>query len=125
MEKMVAGISLGLVLCSSLATPSCAFVSSGLLPCSRALYAVRDASAFSTQLLSSSSSDDQEEAPTEPPIVILDEEGVTDDDTLLMQAAGEDGSLPGGLSPDQMMGLVQNPEVIELLKSPKMQDASK
>lgn len=118
---MTIGITLALVLCSLLLEPSHSFVSP--LPC-RSVHTVGDISEFSTRLLSGSD-DDDEEAPTEPPLTIMDEEGVTDDDTLLMQAANDDGSLPGGLSPDQMMGLVQNPEVIELLKSPKMQDASK
>ena len=44
---------------------------------------------------------------------------------LLNQAVGNDGNLPGGLSPDQFKGLVENPEVMTLLQSTKMQEAMK
>lgn len=62
--------------------------------------------------LFSSTDDDEEE---------LDES--MSDDALFSEAVGEDGKLPGGLSPDQMKSLVENPEILELLKSSKMQEA--
>ena len=47
------------------------------------------------------------------------------DDDLLNQAVGNDGNLPGGLSPDQFKGLIENPEVMSILQSSKMQEAMK
>lgn len=47
------------------------------------------------------------------------------DDEILNQAVGNDGNLPGGLSPDQFKELVENPEIISLLQSTKMQEAMK
>jgi hypothetical protein len=47
------------------------------------------------------------------------------DDELLNQAVGNDGNLPGGLSPDQFKGLIENPDVMMLLQSTKMQEAMK
>ncbi|CAB9507918.1 expressed unknown protein [Seminavis robusta] len=47
------------------------------------------------------------------------------DDVLLDQAVGNDGNLPGGLSPEQFKNLVENPEVMTLLQSTKMQEAMK
>jgi len=47
------------------------------------------------------------------------------DNDLLNQAVGNDGTLPGGLSPGQFKALIGNPEVMAMLSSPKMQDAMK
>lgn len=47
------------------------------------------------------------------------------DDELLNQAVGNDGNLPGGLSPDQFKGLIENPEIMSMLQSTKMQEAMK
>ena len=41
------------------------------------------------------------------------------------QAVGNDGKPPGGLSPEQFKGLVENPEIMTILQSSKMQEAMK
>jgi len=41
----------------------------------------------------------------------------------LNQAVANDGTLPGGLSPDQFQKLATNPEIMTLLQSTKMQEA--
>ena len=38
------------------------------------------------------------------------------------EAVAKDGSLPGGLSPEMLKALSSNPEVMRMLKDPKMQD---
>ena len=47
------------------------------------------------------------------------------DENIMNQAVGNDGNLPGGLSPEQFKGLVENPEVMSILQSSKMQEAMK
>lgn len=47
------------------------------------------------------------------------------DENIMNQAVGNDGTLPGGLSPDQFKGLVENPDVMTILQSSKMQEAMK
>jgi len=41
------------------------------------------------------------------------------DDTF--QATASDGNLPGGLSPEVMRALASDPEIIQMLRDPKMQ----
>jgi hypothetical protein len=48
-----------------------------------------------------------------------------DDDAILSSAVANDGTLPGGLTPDQFKQLAANEEVMELLQSAKMQEAMK
>lgn len=48
---------------------------------------------------------------------------LNDDDLERIKA--NDGSLPGGMSPEMLKRLVGNPEVMALLQSPKMQEAMK
>lgn len=38
---------------------------------------------------------------------------------------GADGKLPGGMSPEKLMQLMGNQELMALLQSPKMQDVMK
>ena len=47
---------------------------------------------------------------------------VVDEDTL-QQAVANDGTLPGGLRPEQFQKLTSNPEIMSLLQSTKMQEA--
>ena len=46
-------------------------------------------------------------------------------DEDLERIKANDGSLPGGMSPETLKRLVGNPEVMALLQSPKMQEAMK
>jgi hypothetical protein len=46
-------------------------------------------------------------------------------DEDLDQIKANDGSLPGGMSPEMLKRLMGNPEIMTLLQSPKMQDAMK
>ena len=46
---------------------------------------------------------------------------LTDDD--LLAATANDGTLPGGMQPEQFKQLISNPEVMALLQSPKVQEA--
>jgi hypothetical protein len=48
---------------------------------------------------------------------------VKDED--IQKAVAGDGTLPGGLKPDDMKKLLENPEIVTLLQSTKMQDAMK
>lgn len=48
---------------------------------------------------------------------------IKDDD--IDQAVANDGTLPGGMKPDQFKKLASNPEIMALLQSPKMQEAMK
>ena len=41
------------------------------------------------------------------------------------QVTAKDGSLPGGLSPEMMKALGSDPEIMRILKDPKMQDIMK
>jgi hypothetical protein len=43
----------------------------------------------------------------------------------LKQAAGGDGTLPGGMPPEMLKQLMSSPEVMELMNDPKMQDVMK
>ena len=43
----------------------------------------------------------------------------------MKQAAGGDGTLPGGMPPEMLKQLMSSPEVIELMNDPKMQDVMK
>jgi hypothetical protein len=54
-----------------------------------------------------------------------DDDDDTDDDTIFANAVANDGTLPGGLTPDQFKQLASNDEVMELLQSTKMQEAMK
>jgi len=47
------------------------------------------------------------------------------DDDIIEQATAADGSLPGGISPDDLKELMANPELMALLQNPKMQDVMK
>jgi len=44
------------------------------------------------------------------------------DDDVLDQATAKDGSLPGGMSKDMLKALSGDPEIMRMLKDPKMQD---
>ena len=48
---------------------------------------------------------------------------LSDDD--IEAAVANDGTLPGGLTPDQFKKLTSNPEIMTLLQSSKMQEAMK
>ena len=41
------------------------------------------------------------------------------------EAVASDGGLPGGMSPDMLQKLMQDPELMALLRNPKMQDVMK
>jgi hypothetical protein len=47
------------------------------------------------------------------------------DDDAINAAVANDGTLPGGLTPEQFKKLTSDPEIMALLQSPKMQDAMK
>ena len=47
------------------------------------------------------------------------------DDDVLQEAAGGDGTLPGGMPPDMLKALMSNPELVSLLQNPKMQTVMK
>jgi hypothetical protein len=47
------------------------------------------------------------------------------DDTVIHAAVANDGTLPGGLTPEQFKKLTSDPEIMILLQSPKLQDAMK
>jgi hypothetical protein len=47
------------------------------------------------------------------------------DDDILKKATGGDGTLPGGMPPDMLKQLMGNPEVMELMNNPKMQQVMK
>ena len=44
------------------------------------------------------------------------------DDDVLDQATAKDGNLPGGMSKDMLKALSGDPEIMRMLKDPKMQD---
>ena len=44
------------------------------------------------------------------------------DDDVLDQATAKDGNLPGGMSKDMLKALSKDPEIMRMLKDPKMQD---
>ena len=41
------------------------------------------------------------------------------------EAVAADGGLPGGMSPERLMELTNNPEVMTMLRNPKLQDLMK
>lgn len=53
------------------------------------------------------------------------EEKIEIKDDVIGQAVGNDGKLPGGLTPEQFKRLTSNPEIMVLLQSTKMQEAMK
>ena len=54
---------------------------------------------------------------------VFSEEKVEMDDSDIEAAVATDGTLPGGLTPDQFKMLTGNPEIMALLQSTKMQEA--
>ena len=58
-----------------------------------------------------------------------DEEGAPSASTLdtenMAQAVASDGGLPGGMSPEMLQALTQNPELMAMLRSPRMQEVMK
>ena len=55
----------------------------------------------------------------------LENESAEIDDEILSQAAGGDGTLPGGMPPDMLKQLMSSPELMVLMNDPKMQDVMK
>lgn len=53
------------------------------------------------------------------------EENLELKDEDIEKAVANDGTLPGGLTPEQFKKLASNPEIMELLQSTKMQEAMK
>lgn len=49
-------------------------------------------------------------------------DGASGDELPLESAVAADGALPGGLSPDALARLTSDPELMALLRNPKMQD---
>ena len=47
------------------------------------------------------------------------------DDTMLEDALGGDGTLPGGMPPDMLQEMLSDPEVVAMLRNPKMQEVMK
>ena len=43
----------------------------------------------------------------------------------MADAVAADGGLPGGMSPEKLMELTSNPEMMAMLRNPKMQDVMK
>ena len=43
-------------------------------------------------------------------------------DVDLDEATAADGTLPGGMSPDMLQAATQDPEIMALLRNPKLQD---
>jgi len=58
-------------------------------------------------------------------VVDIDLDGDNEDAGSLEDATAGDGSLPGGMKPDQLAELMQNPEMMALLSNPKLQDVMK
>lgn len=44
------------------------------------------------------------------------------DDDLINQAKSTDGALPGGLPPEMVKALASDPQILQMLRDPKMQD---
>lgn len=55
----------------------------------------------------------------------LNERKLELDDDIVAKATGGDGTLPGGMPPDMLQKLVSNPELMALMRNPKMQDVMK
>lgn len=47
------------------------------------------------------------------------------DDTVLEGALGGDGTLPGGMPPEMLTSLLEDPEIVAMLRNPKMQEVMK
>ncbi|CAM9440954.1 unnamed protein product [Discosporangium mesarthrocarpum] len=47
------------------------------------------------------------------------------DEERLKDLTAADGTLPGGLTPKQLKDLVSNPELMQMMQSPKMQEIMK
>jgi len=58
-------------------------------------------------------------------VVDIDLEGDEEGAGSLEDAVAGDGSLPGGMTPEQLAELMQNPEMMALLSNPKLQDVMK
>lgn len=54
-----------------------------------------------------------------------DEEGAGTSPIDAAQAVASDGGLPGGMSPEKLTELTQNPEIMALLRNPRMQELMK
>jgi hypothetical protein len=54
---------------------------------------------------------------------VIDQEVLNNID--IEDVTSQDGSLPGGLSPDMMKAMSSDPEIMNMLKDPKMQDIMK
>ena len=46
-------------------------------------------------------------------------------DGAVADAVASDGGLPGGMSPEMVTAMMSNPELMALLRNPKMQDVMK
>ena len=53
---------------------------------------------------------------------VLPTEDVFEDRDLVAQATAKDGALPGGLSPEIARALASDPEIMAMLRDPKLQD---
>merc|ERR1712204_80391 len=58
-------------------------------------------------------------------VVDIDLDGDNEDAGSLEDATAGDGSLPGGMKPDQLAELMQNPEMMALLSNPRLQEVMK
>jgi hypothetical protein len=47
------------------------------------------------------------------------------DEEVVKEAVASDGGLPGGLSPEALTAMMNNPEMMALLRNPKMQEVMK
>ena len=47
------------------------------------------------------------------------------DDEMLEDALGGDGTLPGGMPPDMLQEMLSDPQVVAMLRNPKMQEVMK
>lgn len=47
------------------------------------------------------------------------------DDKVLENALGGDGTLPGGMPPDMLQEMLSDPELVSMLRNPKMQEVMK
>jgi hypothetical protein len=46
-------------------------------------------------------------------------------DEIIERSVGGDGTLPGGMPPDMLKSMMADPEIVAMLRSPKMQDVMK
>ena len=54
-----------------------------------------------------------------------EDDAKVDVDSMAAQAVASDGGLPGGMSPETLQALTQNPEMMALLRNPRMQEVMK